>query len=59
MKSIGFQDVLGGAIHVYTTKERIPRQERIKRAFRELKHTGRIKIFLIDGNKARKIITKS
>ena len=55
MKSIGFQDIAGGAIHIYTTRERISRLERIRRALADLRHTGMIKIFLIDGRKVREI----
>ena len=58
MKTIAFRDNLGGKLHGYF-KEGQTRHERIKEALKELKHVGNITIYLVDGNKTRKLLRKS
>lgn len=57
MKSIAFQDVRGGCIRVYNPA-RITKNDRIKQAFNELRHTTEIKLFLVRGKKIRKIAVR-
>ena len=58
MTNLAFQDIRGGSVHVYSANANMPKWDRIKLAFDELKHTGCIKIYLFKRNKLRKIITK-
>lgn len=60
MKTIGFKDNAGGMTNCYFNKSNPmqPRHERINEALRELKHTGNITIYLINGNKVRKLFRK-
>ena len=58
MKTIAYQDVIGGTLHGYF-KEGESRHERIQNALKELKHTGRIFVYLIKGNKKRRLFYKS
>lgn len=57
MKTIAFRDIRGGTIHGYF-KEGQTRHERIKEALAELKHVGCIHVYLVKGNKIRKLFTK-
>jgi len=59
MKTIAYQDIQGGGIYLYKGKDpKQKRHDRISEGLKELKHTGRIKVFLIDGNKTRKLFSK-
>jgi hypothetical protein len=57
MKTIGYQDRAGGSIHIYknVSKPDQKRHERTMEALNELRHTGNINIYLIKGNRIRKI----
>jgi hypothetical protein len=57
MKTIAFKDKAGGSLHAYFNAKdpRQPRHDRIKEALEDLKHTGNIIIYLVKGNKVRKI----
>jgi hypothetical protein len=57
MKTIAFQDILGGSIHGYF-KEGETRHERIKNALEDLRHTACIKVFLVKGKKLRLLFKK-
>ena len=57
MKTIAFRDNAGGSINGYF-KDGQTRHERISEALKELKHTGNITVFLVKGNKLRKLFTK-
>lgn len=57
MKTIGFRDVAGGSIQCYF-KEGETRHERIKNALKDLHGVGKIHVYLINGNKVRKLFTK-
>lgn len=57
MKTIAFQDIQGGILNGYF-KIGEKRHERIINALKELKHTGRINVFLVDGNKQRLLFSK-
>lgn len=60
MKTIGYKDNAGGSIYCFFKQgENQPRHERIKEALKSLKHTGNITVYLIDGNKKRKLFRKS
>jgi hypothetical protein len=54
MKTIGFKDNAGGMITAYF-KEGETRHERIINALNDLKHTGNITVYLINGNKIKKL----
>lgn len=60
MKTIGFRDIAGGSIHIYkNVKEPSQKRiDRIKEGLKDLKHTGCIVIYLIKGNKYRRIAVK-
>jgi len=60
MKTIGFQDIAGGSIHCYFNRANPDqkRHDRIKEALNDLRHVGRIRVYLIDGKKIRKLFTK-
>jgi hypothetical protein len=60
MKTIGYRDNAGGAILCYKSKTNPTqkRHDRIKEALNDLSHTGNITIYLIDGNKVRKLYRK-
>jgi trehalose-6-phosphatase len=60
MKTIGYKDKAGGSIHIYknASKPDQTRHERIREALKDLKHTGNINIYLINGRKVRKIASK-
>jgi hypothetical protein len=57
MKTIGYRDNAGGSIHLYknVSKPDQSRHDRIKEALKDLEHTGNITIYLIKGNRMRKI----
>ena len=57
MKTIGYKDKAGGSIHLYknVSKPNQKRHDRTKEALKELEHTGNIFIYLIKGNRIRKI----
>lgn len=57
MKTIGYKDNAGGMINCYF-KTGETRHERINNALIDLKHTGNITVYLIDGNKTRKLFRK-
>jgi len=57
MKTLAYKDNAGGTIHGYFVEGQT-RHERIKKAFEELRHTGNITIYLVKGNKLRKLIRK-
>jgi hypothetical protein len=57
MKTIAFRDNLGGSLRGYF-KEGQTRHQRIKEALKELEHVGNITIYLVDGNKTRKLFRK-
>lgn len=60
MKTIAFKDRLGGSIHAYQNNKK-PNQKRWERFFEglnELKHTGNIIIYRVNGNKLSKISVK-
>lgn len=61
MKTIGIKDIAGGMIHGYFDKSnpKQTRHERIKAALEDIKHTGRIHVYLIDGKKVRKLFSKN
>jgi len=58
MKTIAYQDIQGGSLNGYFAKGET-RHERISNALNDLRHTGRIKVYLINGNKTRLLFTKS
>ena len=58
MKTIGYRDIQGGMIQCYF-KQGQTRHERIKEALKELRHTGRIWVYLINGKKYRKLFYKN
>jgi trehalose-6-phosphatase len=60
MKTIGFRDIAGGSIHLYKdkTNDQQPRHERIQAALQDLKHTGNIIVYLINGRKHRRLFIK-
>lgn len=58
MTNIAYQDIKGGAVHVYTAHKNLPRVERIKKALQELEHVGNIKIFLYKRRKLRLLRVK-
>ena len=60
MKTVGFRDIVGGGINCYVNKSK-PKQKRMERFFEgleELRHTGNIVIYRIEGNKAKKLKVK-
>lgn len=57
MKTIAFRDIQGGTIHAYF-KEGETRHERIKNALQELKHVGRINVYLVKGRKIKHLFSK-
>ena len=60
MKTIGFKDNAGGTINCYFNQS-LPTQKRVDRiteALNELRHTGNITVYLIDGRKVRKLFRK-
>ena len=59
MKSIGYMDIVEGkTIRVFNPKQNINRHERIRMALDELKGMGNIIIYLINGNKYRKLFKR-
>lgn len=54
MKTIAYKDLAGGAMKSYYMEGQT-RHERIKKALDELHHVGNIVIYLIDGNKIRRL----
>lgn len=58
MTNIGFQDIAGGRINIYSASPELPKWVRINKALKELKHTGNIIIYLYKGRKLRKITIK-
>ena len=60
MKTIGFRDIAGGSIHLYINKgnPEQKRHDRIKEAINDLKHTGNIIVYLINGRKYRRLFIK-
>jgi hypothetical protein len=60
MKTIGYKDNAGGMINCYFNRSNPTqkRQDRVISALSELKHTGNITVYLIDGNKVRKLFRK-
>jgi len=57
MKTIAFKDNAGGSIMGYF-KEGETRHERIKNALADLRRTGNITVYLVKGNKTRKLFRK-
>lgn len=57
MKTIGYRDKAGGSIYLYKNVSRPDqkRHDRVKEALNELRHTGNINIYLIKGNRVRRI----
>lgn len=57
MKTIGYQDRAGGSIYIYKniSKPNQKRHDRTIEALKELQHAGNINIFLIKGNRIRRI----
>ena len=60
MKTIGFKDNAGGMINCYFngSNPTQKRCDRIREALNDLRHTGNITVYLIDGNKVRKLFRK-
>ncbi|MFA5559217.1 MAG: hypothetical protein WDA59_07180 [Methanofastidiosum sp.] len=61
MKTIGYRDLADGSRRIkifYNRNKQQTRQERIMAALEELKGVGNIAIYLINGNKYRRILTK-
>jgi len=62
MKTIAYKDLASGTMKVYDYPQGInyhnqKRSERIVAALEDLRHTGNIGIYLIKGNKIRRIST--
>lgn len=57
MKTVGYQDVLGGCIHLYKNvkKPKQKRWERFYEALSELKHTGNIIIYRYEKRKLKRL----
>jgi hypothetical protein len=57
MKTIAYRDNAGGSIHCFKNRStpHQKRHDRIKEALKDLEHTGNITIYLIRGNRIRKI----
>lgn len=53
MTSIGYQDIAGGSVHIYTAHPDLPRFERIRKALEELQHVGCIRVYLYKRRKLR------
>lgn len=58
MKTIAYKDNAGGQIKGYFADGET-RHQRIQNALKELKHMGNITIYLVNGNKCRKLFRKS
>jgi len=61
LKTIGYRDLADGSRRIkifYNRNKQQTRQERIMAALEELKGVGNIAIYLINGNKYRRILTK-
>jgi len=60
MKTIAYRDNAGGTIQGYFNKfnPTQKRHERIKEALIDLRHTGNITVFLVNGNRIRKLFRK-
>ena len=60
MKSIAYQDILGGSIRVYREPKDKPlkRWERYKKALEDLEYTGCIKIFRYERGKLKLLKVK-
>lgn len=60
MKTIAYRDIQGGSIHLYINKENPnqKRHDRIREALNDLRHTGRIVVYLVNGNKIRRLFAK-
>jgi hypothetical protein len=57
MKTVGYRDNAGGLINLYknVSKPEQKRHDRIKEALTDLQHTGNITIYLIKGNRIKRI----
>ena len=55
MKTIGFRDVAGGPVRLYENKSKPnqKRHDRVRDALNDLRHTGNIVVYLINGRKYR------